>query len=206
MHARVNMIFGKQDKVENGIAHLEETDRLAVESTPGNRGLTTLADRAAGVIVALSYWDEPSHSSKAALTRARGGAVVAADGDLVVETYEVALQETTSPPVPGAVVRLTRVQIESAKVAAGLTFIGEEVLPQLRSDIGFCSAEVLIDRHSGDGLFLTAWTAEGDAHRVDTVLDQLRDEAMDRVGARFPRTETYALVRTSARTTSARPT
>jgi hypothetical protein len=200
MHARVNMIFGRQDKVDNGIAHLEETDRLAVEAIPGNRGLTTLADRAAGVIVALSYWDEPVHSSEAALTRARQGAVIAADGDLVVEAYEVASQETTSPPAPDAVVRLTRVQIESARVAAGLRFVREEVLPRLRSSVGFCSAEVLIDRGSGNGLFLTVWMAEGDAHRADAVLDQLRDQAMDRVGARFPPTETYALVRTSART------
>jgi hypothetical protein len=199
MYARVNSIFGRKDKVADGIAHVEESDRGAVEATEGNRGLTTLVDRGAGVIVAISYWDEPAHSSEPALTRAREGAVAAAGGDLVAESYEVALQERASVPAPGAVLRLIRVQIESARVADGLGFIRDEVLPQLRVSAGFCCAELLIDRHSGNGLFLTAWTAEDDACRADAVLEQLRDEAVERVGAKFPRTETYALVRTSAR-------
>lgn len=202
MFARVNIIFGKPDKVENGIAQLEQFDRLAVESAPGNRGLTTLADRDAGVIVALSYWDEPAHSSEAALTRAREGAVAATDGDLVVETYEVAAQKSVSPLTPDAVVRLTRVQIELLKVADGLTFVHDEVLPQVQASAGFCSAEVLIDRNSGNGLFLTAWSAEADAVRIDAVIDQLRDVAASRVGATFPRTETYAVIRSSTRTTT----
>lgn len=199
MFARVNIIFGRPDKVENGIAQLEESDRLVVEATVGNRGLTTLADRNAGVIVAMSYWDEPAHSSEAALTRAREGAVAATDGDLVVETYEVTSQDHMSAPVPGAVVRLTRVQLESAKVVDGLAFLHDEILPQLRTSDGFCSAEILIDRGSGTGLFMTAWTAESHAQRLDAVVDQLRDDAAGRGGAKFTRTETYALVRTSAR-------
>ena len=70
MFARVNIIFGRRDKVDDGLAHLEESDRGAVESAAGNLGLTTFVDREAGVIVAVSYWDEPAHSSQAVLTRA----------------------------------------------------------------------------------------------------------------------------------------
>ncbi|MFC4946225.1 hypothetical protein [Pseudonocardia sp. GCM10023141] len=201
MFARVNIIFGKPDKVENGIAQLEEFDRLAVESTVGNRGLTTLVDRDAGVIVALSYWDEPAHSSEAALTRARESAVAAADGNLVVETYEVATRKSASALEPGSVVRLTRVQIESARIAEGLTFVRDEVLPPLQAGTGFRGAEVLIDRDSGTGLFLTGWTAESDAVNTDKIIGDLREVAATRVGATFPRTETYAVVRSSTRTT-----
>ena len=73
-----------------------------------------------------------------------------------------------------------------------------EVLPQLRTGAGFCSAELLIDRGAGTGQLLTAWTTAADASRAETVLQQLRDEAAERVGTKFPRTETYTLVRTSA--------
>jgi hypothetical protein len=199
MYARVNSIYGKNDKVEDGVAQVEKSDRGAVEATDGNRGLTTLVDRNAGVIVAISYWDEPARSSEPALTRAREGAVAAAGGHLVAESYEVASQEGVSVPAPGAVLRLMRVQIESARVADGLEFIRDEVLPRLRVGDGFCNAELLIDRRSGNGLLLTAWTAEDNAARLDTVIEQLREEAAERVGAKFPRTETYALVRTSVR-------
>jgi hypothetical protein len=198
MYARVNSIFGKQDKVEDGIAHLEESDRAAVEATKGNLGLTTLVDREAGVIVAVSYWDEPAHSSEAALTRAREGAAAAAGGDLVVESYVVAVQERRSVPSPGATVRVARVQIDAARVSDGLAFIRDEVLPRLGARTGFCSGELLIDHATGTGQLLTAWTTAEDADRADTVLQQLRHEAMERVGTKFPRTETYTLVRASA--------
>ena len=158
MYARVNIIFGRRDKVDDGLAHLEESDRGAVESTAGNLGLTTFVDREAGVIVAVSYWDEPAHSSEAVLTRAREGAAAAAGGDLVVESYEVAAQDRRSVPSSGATVRVERVQIDSSKIADGVAFIRDEVLPQLRTGAGFCSAELLIDRGCGHRTV---------AHRVD---------------------------------------
>ena len=197
MFARVNIIFGRRDKVDDGLAHLEESDRGAVESAAGNLGLTTFVDREAGVIVAVSYWDEPAHSSQAVLTRAREGAAAAAGGDLVVESYEVAAQERRSVPLSGATVRVERVQIDSSNISDGVAFIRDEVLPQLRTGAGFCSAELLIDRGAGTGQLLTAWTTAADASRAETVLQQLRDEAVERVGTKFPRTETYTLVRTS---------
>jgi hypothetical protein len=198
MFARVNIIFGRRDKVDDGLAHLEESDRGAVESAAGNLGLTTFVDREAGVIVAVSYWDEPAHSSQAVLTRAREGAAAAAGGDLVVESYEVVAKDRRSVPSSGATVRAERVQIDSSKIADGVGFIRDEVLPQLRTSAGFCSAELLIDRGSGTGQLLTAWTTAADAGRTDTVLQGLRDEAVERVGTKFPRTETYTLVRTSS--------
>jgi hypothetical protein len=197
MYARVNTIFGKKDRVDAGISHVEGSDRAAVEATEGNRGLTTLVDREGGVIVALSYWDEPAHSSEASLTRAREGAVAAAEGDLVVENYEVAVTTRASVPTPGAVVRMVRVQQEPVRIGDGLAFIRDEVVPQLQVAPGFCSAEVLIDRASGGGVFVTAWADEGSSAGVESVLGRLRDEAVERVGATFPRTETYALVNTS---------
>jgi hypothetical protein len=195
MYARVNIIFGEKDKADAGIAHIEGTDRGVVEGTSGNQGLTTLVDRQAGVIVAISYWDEPLHSSEAALTQARGGAATAAGGDLVVERFEVAIGERRSVPAPGAVVRMARVQIEPTRIADGMTFIRTEVLPPLRIVAGFCSAELLIDRSSGGGVFVTAWDDEAGGARSESVLDELRDEAVQRVGVKLPRTETYAVVR-----------
>ena len=54
MYARVNIIFGTKGKVGAGLTHLEKSDRGVVESAAGNRGLTTLVDRKAGVVVAMS--------------------------------------------------------------------------------------------------------------------------------------------------------
>ena len=101
MYARVNTIFGPKDRVEAGITQIEGPDRAAVEAASGNRGLTTMVDREAAVIIAISYWDEPERSSEAELTRARQNAVAAAGGDLVAENHVLTLEERASIPAPG---------------------------------------------------------------------------------------------------------
>jgi hypothetical protein len=195
MHARVNIIFGEQDKADAGIAHIEGVDRDVVEATSGNRGLTTLVNRETGVIVAISYWDEPLHSSEAALTKARQAAAAAAGGDLVVERYETALAERPSAPAPGAAVRMARLQIEPANSADAVAFVQSEVLARLRDVSGFSSAELLIDHSLGSGVLVTMWDDEQGAAGSESVVSALRHEATERVGAKFPRTEAYTLVR-----------
>src|SRR6187397_2355486 len=101
MYARVNIIFGTEDKVGPAVAHIEKSDRHVVEAAPGNRGLTTLVDRTTGVIIAMSYWDDLSQSSEAVLTKARAGAAKAAVGALVTESFEVAVAERSAVPNPG---------------------------------------------------------------------------------------------------------
>jgi hypothetical protein len=198
MYARVNIIFGEQDKVDAAIAHIEGEDRSLVEATSGNRGLATLVDRSAGVVVAMSYWDEPLHSSEAALTQAREGAAAAAGGDLVVEGFELADWERASAPAPGAAVRMIRVQLDPTTVADGLGILHDEVLTQVAGAAGFCSAEVLIDRDSGAGVVVTTWVDDETARGVDRAVERLQNHTGERSATR-PRTEAYALVRTSAR-------
>jgi hypothetical protein len=200
VYARVNTIFGTEAKVSAGVAHIEESDRKAVESADGNRGLTTLVDRSAGVIVALSYWDDPQRSSDAVLTRARESAAAAAGGELIAESFEVTVAQRPAEPAPGAAVRMTRVQLEPAKIDAGLAFVQNELLQRLSAGSGLCSAELLIDRKIGNGLLVTTWTDEDSANRADALLGALPSDAAARAGAAFPRSESYVLVRRSLRT------
>lgn len=197
MYARVNIIFGTEDKVSAGVAHLEDSDRAAVEATAGNRGLSTMVDPARGMIVAVSYWDELHHSSEAVLTQARDRAAAAAGGEVIAETFEVALTERQSAPSPGAAVGMTRVRLEPQRIPTGLAYVQDTILSRLRAGPGLCTAELLIDRQSGGGLFVTTWADEDGVKSADSLLDSLRDDALLRGGAVFPRTETYQLVRTS---------
>lgn len=199
MYARVNTIFGLRAKVGSGIAHLEESDRRAVESADGNRGLTTLVDRESGVIVAMSYWDDPQHSSGAVLTRARESAATAAGGELVAESFEVVVAERPAVPDPGAAVRMTRVQLEPARVDAGLAFVRDELLRRISAGSGLCSSEVLVDRTNGSLLLVTTWADQDAADRADAVLEELPADAARQAGTTLPRSESYVLVRQSAR-------
>jgi len=194
MYARVNFIFGTATKVGAGVAHIEKSDRDAVEAVAGNRGLTTLVDRKTGVIVAISYWDDLRLSSETALTKAREGAAQAAEGALVTESFEVAVAERLAVPDPGAAVQMTRVQLDPVRVDAGLAFVRDELLQRLSACSGLCSTELLIDRVIGNGLLVTTWTDQEAADRAQALLDALRRHAEAVAGATFPRSESYMLV------------
>jgi hypothetical protein len=200
VYTRVNTIFGEKGRVDAGIAQIEGPDRAAVEATSDNRGLTTMVDREAAVIVAISYWDKPGHSSRAELTRARQDAVAAAAGDLVAESYVLAHDERASIPAPGATVGMVRVRIAPSGIARGLAYLHDEILPQLRATAGFHHAQVLVDQELGNGLLMTAWPDEEHAARADILLGRLRGDALDRAGVTFSRTETYTLIRDAADT------
>jgi len=198
MYARVNIIFGAEDKVGPGVAHIEKSDRYVVEAAPGNRGLTTLVDRKTGVIVAISYWDDLGHSSEAALTKARAGAAKAAGGALITENFEIAVAGRLAVPDPGATVQMTRMQLDPLRVDAGLAFVRDELLQRLSACSGLCSAELLVDRVIGNGLLVTTWTDQEAAVRAQALLDGLREDAEAAAGATFPRSESYMLIWRSA--------
>ena len=198
MYARVSIIFGTAAKVGAGVAHIEKSDRDAVEAAVGNRGLTTLVDRTTGVIVAISYWDDLRLSSETVLTDARAGAAKAAEGALVTESFEVAAAEQPVVPDPGATVQMTRVQLDPVRVDAGLAFVRDELLQRLSACSGLCSAELLIDRVIGNGLLVTTWTDQEAAGRAQALLDGLRRDAEAVAGAKFPQSESYMLVWRSA--------
>ncbi len=200
VYTRVNTIFGPKDRVDAGVAQIEGPDRAAVEATRGNRGLTTMVDREAAVIVAISYWDEPGRSSDAELTRARQNAVVAAGGDLVAENYVLALDERVSVPAPGAAVRLVRVQVAPSRSEDGLTYLREEILPRLRATAGLHHAEGMVDENLGRALLVTTWRDGDDAATAVAILDRLRTDALQRTQVTLSGTEAYTLVRDAADT------
>ena len=101
MYARVNFIFGTATKVGAGVAHIEKSDRDAVEAVAGNRGLTTLVDRKTGVIVAISYWDDLRLSSETALTKAREGAAEGSRGSPGHRKLRSRRRRTTGGARPG---------------------------------------------------------------------------------------------------------
>ncbi|WP_433559386.1 hypothetical protein ACQPWY_14630 [Pseudonocardia xinjiangensis] len=195
MYARVNFIFGAAERVDARIAHIEDAERGIVEVAGGNWGLTTLVNRQDGVIVAISYWDEPLQSSGAVLTTARERIAAAAGDDVVVERYEVMIAERLSVPMAGAAARLTRMQIEPARLADGIEFVQIEAMPSVRNVPGLSSAELLVDPSSGNVVFMTTWRDEDSAARMERLLDHLRDEALERSAAKSWRTEAYIVVR-----------
>jgi hypothetical protein len=85
-------------------------------------------------------------------------------------------------------------RIDPPRGPAALEFL-RDALPGLRSCAGFAGAEVLLDGSAGTGLLFTVWATEGAADGAGAALQRLREDAARRVGATFPGTEAYTLVR-----------
>ena len=199
MYTRVNTIFGPKDRVEAGITQIEGPDRAAVKATSGNRGLTTMVNREAAVIIAISYWTSPTAPRKPNRPEPADN-VAAAAGDLVAENYVLALDERASIPAPGATVRLAQAQIAPSHAATALTYLRDEVLPQLRATTGFHHAQILADHECRHALLVTTWQDKDHAARADAILDRLRSDALHRAHLTLLNTETYTLVRDAADT------
>ena len=79
-----------------------------------------------------------------------------------------------------------------------MAFVRDELLQRLSACSGLCSAELLIDRVIGNGLFVTTWTDQEAADRAQALLDGFRRDPEAPAGATFPRSESYMLVWRSA--------
>jgi heme-degrading monooxygenase HmoA len=82
MFARVSTIQGSPEHVEEGIRRLEQS-RSAIEGLDGFKGAYLLADRTAGTIMTITFWEseQAMHASSTVATRERGQAAEAAGQD-----------------------------------------------------------------------------------------------------------------------------
>jgi heme-degrading monooxygenase HmoA len=199
MYVRFTIISGVPAKVDSSVEYLEQTARPQVEATAGNKGLATLTGVDARITIAASYWEtaEALEASGTTLAPLREQVEAAAGGPLSVEEYEVALGWRQSIPARGAVVRLSRMEIEPARVDDGIVYYREETAPRLKGAPGLCSFQLLLDRESGQGMVATAWENERVASDFWPTAQKLRDQVTERVGAHFTSIEHYSLIRTS---------
>lgn len=147
MFVRVNTLHGDKGQVDAAVEFVEGTARQTVEAAAGNRGMATAVDREAGVTFAASYWEsaDAMRDSEPAVSEPRERAGVVGGGDVTVERYELAVGQRLSVPVPGAPVRILRMEGDPARTDETAAFYRDEVLPRLLRIAGVCSAQMLID-------------------------------------------------------------
>lgn len=193
MHVRMNTIFGERGQTTAVLDYLEGLDRPAVESIAGNGGLMTFADEDRGIIVAASYWDEPDHSSAAALTDVRRGAEAIARGMVISTNYEVRALVQRAAARRGAAVRLDWLQLDEAGLDDAVELLSQVLLTELSTREGLCSAEILVNSDACAAIVSTVWDTERAADSGDAAIEGLRGRAADH-GATFVSVERYTLM------------
>jgi heme-degrading monooxygenase HmoA len=99
MFARVNILQGPPDRVEDGIRDVRERILPAAKQMEGYQGILLLVDRSTGKAMGITLWEteEARKASEEAADRLRGESAQAAGAQAVdVQRYEVVLNELTS--------------------------------------------------------------------------------------------------------------
>ena len=201
MFARYTTVRGDPAKLEAAIEYVDGEARAAVEATPGNLGFAVVADPAGGRLIGASYWDsrESMTNSEPALAEVRTGVARTAGGEFSMERFEVVEGFRHSIPARGALARLSRFQVEPARVDEVITSMREESVPRVKGADGLCSFQLLLDRDTGNGMVVSAWESQDAAAAFWPTAEQMRARATEETGVRFLEPENYTMIRSTVR-------
>jgi heme-degrading monooxygenase HmoA len=96
VHARVSILEGPPDKIDEGLRYLREEVQPAWETDPGFRGAIVLNDRQRGKTLSVTFWarEEDMHAMEEDANRVRSKLAERTGQEIAsVERYEVGLFE-----------------------------------------------------------------------------------------------------------------
>jgi heme-degrading monooxygenase HmoA len=184
MFARVTQSAGLPERIDELVAEVEKIVPV-LSPLEGFRGIVLLANRETGAGLAVTYWETEAAmtASEAYATQARGSVQsnVAGFSTRDIDRFEIVVQERVAPPTSGLFVRVNDYVADTSKLDAMASFTLDNVLPVLKTQKGFRSAHMLVNRQSGRTLAVTAWdsAAERDAGYASRapLREQLREVA-----------------------------
>jgi heme-degrading monooxygenase HmoA len=96
MFARLSTIFGKPERMEDGIREYREQVIPAVKKMPGFKQAMLMVDRKSGKSVGITFWDTEKNLQDSSLAanklRANAAQNTGSAQKPIVEIYEVAVQ------------------------------------------------------------------------------------------------------------------
>ena len=189
MFNRVLTFRGATD-IDGGVTYLRDAALPVLEAQNGYRGVTASGDRSSSVFGILSLWDTASDrsASDSALGKAREEALKIVGGDLTIENFEETVLEMVRPPSPGCGLFVTRVHMDPSVIEENLEFFKSDVLPQIKSQPGFCGLRNMMDRATGRAIVGSVSDTRAQAETMRATAPERRARAEER-GVSFDETE-----------------
>jgi hypothetical protein len=201
VYARLTMVTGDPQRVDDLVAFVESDVRPAVEAQPGSRGVALFVNRASGAGGVCSFFGaaEDRDASAPVVKGLRDKAVELIEGTATVENFEVAVFNRIVPPGPGAWLRIVRTHNDDlSTVDAAIEQFKTITLPALTTVPGLCSVLLFTDRETGNAATSTSWAdASALGASRDTTMN-IRSEALARSGLSLISVEEYELIFTTA--------
>jgi hypothetical protein len=150
--ARSTTIMAQPDRIDDGIALVNDELMSTMTDIDGCMGLSLLVDRSSGRCIATSSWDseDAMRASNEQLQPVRQRLLETLVGDgLEVQEWEIAIFHRDHESPAGACARVTWARPPADQLDAAVDAFKADVLPMLEDQDGFCSASMLINRESG---------------------------------------------------------
>jgi heme-degrading monooxygenase HmoA len=185
MFARVTRASGPPDKLDELIARYQKTLLPSIATRPGYLGGVLMVDRGSGAGRSMTFWQDESSmlGSEQMATEAR--AQVAQLGEQVEEPerYELVLQERVIAPVAGVFVRANDIRGSVERIDEMVEFARQQALPATKTQRGWRSMLVLVNRQNGRGLLLSIWDSAANREASEAAMRVLREQAGSMAGA-----------------------
>jgi heme-degrading monooxygenase HmoA len=187
---------GDPSKADDAQRRWREEIYPTLKQQPGFRGVSAMINRKTGDGLSVSYWEsEKALRDAAEKVRPIGDKIRQTTGRQIAEedVCEVAVEERFRPPKAGASVRVSTLEADPAKAAAGIEIFKSKVVPLVRDLAGCRAAILLVNRQTGKTFSGTIWETEEDLRRSESAVTGIRQEAAQTVGARAPRVEAFEI-------------
>jgi heme-degrading monooxygenase HmoA len=150
MYARSNTFRATPDKIEDLIAMCRDEVMPLVQGMDGCVGLSMLADREAGRCIVTTAWatEEAMRASDQGVRDSRGRAAQLAGGEAEVGEWEIAVMHRAHESHQGACTRVLWSRGNPGRMQDTVDQWRMTMLPRTEELPGFCSASLLVDRHS----------------------------------------------------------
>ncbi len=163
MFVRATTIHANLARLDEGIAFVRDHVAPAVDTLPGNLGLSMFVTRDPAIVTVTTAWATVGErrTSDDLLTplRAQGSRILG--GPAVTELLELAVLDRRRPAEAGFWTRMTRVTVDPTHLEAAIDAYSASTLHDMQLLDGYCSAVLLVDRLTGAG----AVSVTFDSHR-----------------------------------------
>jgi hypothetical protein len=200
MYAGFNLITGDPQRLGDSLQYIESTLRPLVESQPGSLGTSLCTDPDLGLAAVQSFWTSGDYlrDSEYAIADSRSETARRAAGTVTVEHYSVPVFERDRPVLPGARVRLTRMDVAPSSVEDAVEVFGDTEDPWLEEQAGCSGVLYLVDRSAGRAIGETVWRDAAALASSRSAAAAERARAAETAGCVIRSVHEYTLVASSA--------
>lgn len=188
MYARSTTITAQKDRIEEGIALVNDELLSTLTDIDGCIGASLLIDRSSGRCIATSSWEteEAMRASHDQLNPVRERLMETLGGDsLEIEEWEIAILHREHSAPAGACARVTWARPRDGQIDAAVEAFKMNVLPQLEARDDFCGVSMLVDRPRGLVCGTTAFDSQAAVEATREFAGEMRAKMTQLTGVEF---------------------